>query len=64
MDPDDLLTLINVTGDESQAFEFAVVRFYGNVGSNAPVVGFTAVKSFVKRARMWLDDSDAGRYQC
>ena len=33
-------------------------------GSNAPVFGFTAVKSFVKRARMWLDESDTGRYQC
>ena len=28
------------------------------------VFGFTAVKSFFKRARMWLDESDTGRYQC
>ena len=34
------------------------------MGANAPVFGFTAVKSFVKRARMWLDESDTGRYQC
>jgi hypothetical protein len=33
-------------------------------GSNAPVFGFVAVKSFVKRARMWLDQSDTGGYQC
>ena len=31
VDPDDLLTLRNVTGDESPDFEFAVERFYENV---------------------------------